>query len=543
MDNKYEKQVHSIKDYIINESKNSIESFRFEQISPLKYLSKNEQLNKLNVIINKFYEILNTGYPFVAYNFLNNVFNEENFFSNIPICLMDNEGIINIENLESNEEINEFRIEYVRAKYLELALIQKDLIQNSDTEPLNISTSKKDELPIKKNIEIVKGIFQSDVRRNIRTHIQIQHEIGFESFLEANYLADETYYIDLIYKQNEVIIAEYEKIVNFQDISGGDEITDDIADQWYNESITRDHYWYYKEYQMFLKERLTELEKIKTIENSKKSNFDITKEVDDFEVFSNNFETEITTLFNQNIPKNEKLNTYYKDYFPKYLTRVNNIVSHIEQMENDFKLKFPELHTDLQNLNTITSKFKKSILNDLETALNTVLKIDYERLLFEYLNITNKLETDLKIEGKKISKLFEIFYNRMLHIKSNPKPQQSEAETDTSTIGKTIFKNKFDNVTENKVFEYFTKNLVEKGYLTKETLTEYLKQAFELKTPPIQKFSFENLPTQAKIRKVFYDYFSTTAGKPNGRKLEYVKLLGEYFNGFDTAKINTNFSK
>lgn len=240
------------------------------------------------------------------------------------------------------------------------------------------------------NLEIVKGIFQSDVRRNIRAHIQIQHEIGFESFLEANYLADEVYYIDLIYKQNELIIAEYEKIVNFHDISEGKEVTDDIANQWYNESITRDHYWYYKECQSFLEERL-------------------------------------------------------------------------------------ELIT------------------------------------------------------------------------SQPEPQQPEPEpldlSDTSTVEKTLFKNNFDNVTESKIIEYFTKHLVEKRYLTKETLTKYLKQAFELKTPPIQKFSFENLPTQGKIRKVFYDYFSTTAGKPSGRKLEYVKLLGEYFNGFETHKINTNFSK
>jgi hypothetical protein len=56
------------------------------------------------------------------------------------------------------------------------------------------------------------------------------------------------------------------------------------------------------------------------------------------------------------------------------------------------------------------TKFKKSIFNNLEITLNTVLKNDYERLLFEYLDITNKLETDLKIEGKKISDFFKLFY-------------------------------------------------------------------------------------------------------------------------------------
>jgi hypothetical protein len=94
-----------------------------------------------------------------------------------------------------------------------------------------------------------------------------------------------------------------------------------------------------------------------------------------------------------------------------------------------------------------------------------------------------------------------------------------------------------------KVFDNFTENLVVKNYLKQETLNRYLKQAFELKTPPAEKFSFDNLPTQAKIIKVFYNYFIKIAGKPNGKKLEYVKLLGEYFNGFDTDKIDTNFSK
>lgn len=127
--------------------------------------------------------------------------------------------------------------------------------------------------------------------------------------------------------------------------------------------------------------------------------------------------------------------------------------------------------------------------------------------------------------------------------------EKNESNTDTQNFSETsadekiTFINNFDGVTESKVIEYFTKNLVEKRYITKETLNKYLKQAFELKTVPVQKFSFENLPTQGKIRKVFYDYFSITAGKPNGRKLEYVKLLGEYFNGFNTNKINTNFSK
>jgi hypothetical protein len=467
-------------------------------------------------------------------------------------------------------------------------------------------------------------------------------------------------------------------------------------------------------FQDFTKEQ-NNIDKIK---DRKKTNIDISKELNDFEVFNNDLRDETNALFNQNISKNEALNIYYKDYLPKYLTRINELISHLEQMQNEFKLYFPDLETDLQNLNTITSKFKKSILNDLETTLNAVLKIDYERLLFEYLNITNKLETDLKIEGKSISDFFVLFYNRMQHIKSNPKPPEATTEkkksnfiqvlpkfsdvffvhyqcedfekgtqihnlsiyTDNKTIeyykntesdniehycnkvielcnkglipihwgqnktyygsehitdrykeltGKTIvleytnsinlsewlintygeryiahprldnlaklnefngitdkesrifhtnrlflltkiyfnalnetlktesntldlsststvekpsFTNEFDSVPESKVIEYFTKNLVENKHLTKETLTAYLKQAFELKTPPKQKYSFENIKTKEKIVSIFYKYYKETADKPHGKQQKYLDLLKIYFSGFEKINIR-NFSK
>ncbi len=73
-------------------------------------------------------------------------------------------------------------------------------------------------------------------------------------------------------------------------------------------------------------------------------------------------------------------------------------------------------------------------MNDFEITLNKVLKSDYERFLFEYLNITNKLEIDLEIEGKKISDFFKLFYNRILHIKSNPKPPEAITEKHKSNF-------------------------------------------------------------------------------------------------------------
>lgn len=452
-DSQYKNYVKSVKDYIINESKNSIECFQFEEINPLKYLSKDKQLKKLNELINKFYEILNVGYPFVAYNFLNNVFDEENFFSNIPLSIMANEGVISIDNLEFNKEIKEFRIDYARAKFLELLLRERELVLNPVTEPINFSNPKKDELPIMENIEIIEGVTQEDVRRAIRIDIKLKYQISLKEFLRTNYLADEVFYINHIDKYQKERLQELENKVSFFDISEGDKVTDDIKDQWYEDKTTRDHYWYYKEYQSFLQERLLELEKITTIKKSKTITFNLVDELEAFEIFNNNFNDEIINLFNKDISKNETLNIYYKDYLPKYLSKINELISHTEQMQDDFKLNFPELKTDFQNLNTITSKFKKSIFNALETTLESVIKSDYERYLSEYLNITNKLETDLKIEGKNISDFFDLFYKRMLHIKSNPKPQQPELSNSTKTEHITIGAKEYISLIINSYFD------------------------------------------------------------------------------------------
>ncbi|MFV8440814.1 hypothetical protein [Flavobacterium sp. LB2P44] len=240
-----------------------------------------------------------------------------------------------------------------------------------------------------------------------------------------------------------------------------------------------------KAFQDFTKEQ-NNIDKIK---NSKYLN--IFKELDGFEIFNNNLNDEIKALFNQNILKNEVLNTYYKDYLPKYLTRINELISHLEQMQNELKRNFPDLKTDFENLNTITSKFKKRVLNDLEITLNTVLKSDYERLLFEYLNIINKLETDLKIEGKSISDFFILFYKRIFYIKSNPKPKLNDTEAidlkNTST--KEIYLGQPTNDNANLFFDF----LIEYYRPSETTVVKYVNILHYLKNDADKKYFIFNI--------------------------------------------------
>jgi hypothetical protein len=304
-------------------------------------------------------------------------------------------------------------------------------------------------------LEIKKGIFQDDVRRNIRINIKIQYELEFESFLQTNYLADENFYINYIDKNQKEIIAEYEKIVNFHDISEGREITDDIADQCYNESKIRDHYWYYIEYQSFLKERLAELEKLeisKEIINILKVLKNKSNALMIYDTNSN-----IDTILNSdaNISKSEILNLFSKDYLQGFFKRIDEIFYLIYKLVLKLKICFDETDIETNKLTNRLLKFKKGIFNTLETSLESLIKSDHERLLFEYLNITNKLETELKIEGKNISDLFKLFYERLQYIKLNPKPQQPEADTSTVEKNIIIIKEKNSEMFSNNGFELF----------------------------------------------------------------------------------------
>jgi len=104
------------------------------------------------------------------------------------------------------------------------------------------------------------------------------------------------------------------------------------------------------------------------------------------------------------------------------------------------------------------------------------------------------------------------------------------------------FTNNFDSVDEKKVYEYFKSKLVDKGLLSIEDLKDYLKLAFEDEKYPKECFSLKYDYKKDAIG-VFFDYYKDVAGKPYGKKEKYVKLLGEYFIGFNNGNLMTNWAK
>lgn len=123
--------------------------------------------------------------------------------------------------------------------------------------------------------------------------------------------------------------------------------------------------------------------------------------------------------------------------------------------------------------------------------------------------------------------------------KETERPKEKLAEVKTPFS----FTNNFDNVKEEKVLAYFTDKLVTTKHLKQETLNCFLSLAFDKKEIVKARFTFERVDTKQKIIKIFYEYYKITAGKPHGKQLKYIELLGEYFEGYDTQSIKSNFNK
>jgi hypothetical protein len=122
------------------------------------------------------------------------------------------------------------------------------------------------------------------------------------------------------------------------------------------------------------------------------------------------------------------------------------------------------------------------------------------------------------------------------------KEELSANETD-SIIPLNNIKNNFDNNNIETVHEHFKQGLVDRKYLSAKDLTLYLKAAFDEMKVPGQLFILQDVQAKRKIIKVFADYYKTLSGKPHGKKRKYVALLTDYFSGYNTDSVSSNFSR
>lgn len=132
--------------------------------------------------------------------------------------------------------------------------------------------------------------------------------------------------------------------------------------------------------------------------------------------------------------------------------------------------------------------------------------------------------------------------------KFSPKPVKHPAkgtkETPNFTGQETSnFKNNFDGINPQEIYEHFKEGLVDNHYLTEQELKEYLKAAFETRKVPETLFKIKEAPKKSTIEAVFYRYYKNIAGKVHGKQNQYAALLGDYFEGYKTTTVSSNFSK
>lgn len=262
---------------------------------------------------------------------------------------------------------------------------------------------------------------------------------------------------------------------------------------------------------------------------------------------------ELIDLCNKNISTIqsylEKQNQFYDSYAKKmagyYMLFIKSFEIALEGSINKKELINIELK-DIQNLLE-----KGEMLNAL-TVSNFSSLIPIEKNYSEiYIKLIKGLELDLldkAVNEQDLNLINQISIVRALYLFSDYlkallnqlTPQQAETETEQVTP---TFINNFDNIKPAEVYNHFKIGLVDKGYLKEQELNDYLKAAFELKTIPETLFKINNAPNKQAIEAVFYNYYKNIAGKRHGKQKQYAALLGDYFEGYKTLTLKTNFSK
>ena len=218
---------------------------------------------------------------------------------------------------------------------------------------------------------------------------------------------------------------------------------------------------------------------------------------------------------------------------------------------NDFNINYPFIHENkIIELKSLMSKENINTKDALKIIENYKKQYWYLDSVVMFEPVTDKLKRTLKsidinISEKEIdielfnyqkhlqAKRESIYFDLINEIQSLP-PQQTETPT---------FTNNFDKITPTEIYKHFKAGLVEKQYLTEQELNEYLKAAFELKTIPETLFKIKDAPNKAAIEAVFYKYYKNVAGKIYGKQNQYAALLGDYFEGYKTTTVSSNFSK
>jgi hypothetical protein len=210
---------------------------------------------------------------------------------------------------------------------------------------------------------------------------------------------------------------------------------------------------------------------------------------------------------------------------------------------NQFSLKGLILSYDFEMMLTIFRDYDLKFINKTLSKNSALNNLDYLNNLSDIVSTIDIQFSNISMEKMKSNSIHQLikkkekYYNKKLIIEEKLK----NIETSQPEIPFN-FQNNFDKVDKNKVYKYFSENLVKKGYLSKEDLEKYILLAFQNKKVPENKFKISESKV-GNITNIFYMYYCDLASKPHGRKMDYAELLGLYFKGFEAEKVANNFAR
>ncbi|MBO6631214.1 hypothetical protein [Psychroserpens sp.] len=230
--------------------------------------------------------------------------------------------------------------------------------------------------------------------------------------------------------------------------------------------------------------------------------------------------------------------TFYNYVEPKY--RLDEIFDF--QDNNDGVLAFT-------NPNKIKIQLDKC-LNDYPDYLNIIVDFLETKKIF--------IKSELRSKSKEIEALSELddqygwkysvkkaftdnFEEKISMINKWINSHTSEFSKKEPLELNKLFSNNFDSRSQEQVHDYFYKALVQSKYLTIEDFYLWLELAFDKLEKPKIRFEFKREFKINTIRRIFYKFYSSSPNKYRNKE-KYASLLGDYFHGFSTPRVDGNFS-
>jgi len=525
------------------------------------------------------HEVLDIAYEKMAEDFTS-VGSYESLIRQI-IQINETLFIKNLAQLERKTFINEIKDQYnnyyLKCKDMNdwLECTSKLVTNGLSTTKINLESKSEFIKWYKKKTKGTNKQLEIDLISNYRNALRGNVEIILKRNHEDN-IYNELYYVDQIFefkkrlnidiKENELLRIHSTELTYFN-LMIKESLENTVLVFRGCHKLSKGETTNYQRNIYLLKENLGNLSNFTSVISNLLVSKRVTEAIDIRAYCLNQFERSLNFLSNHLLIDVQKCEL--KVYFNEVRYKLQNSINFEEiRVVNELDNGTP---TNLENTKSIKSKLDFHI-DKIRTKFITIIElkeIEKPSLILDTLlqEVKEFKECDLKFEVDFYHNIFQlskenannIFYQnhredilrwlRKCPIKqlifetiwdNFTLPQQTKTNKSDEVFA---FENNFDRVSNKAVYNFFNTELVEKKYLSIQDLQTFLKMAFENQEHPQTKFNFKKKYLIKNIRVIFYKYFSEINKEKYNTQDRYIRLLTDYFEGFEFEKIKSNFNK